>query len=442
MTIDYKNYFINFLFILLPISFITGNSAINLNICLIAIFFLFDLSRDKKNFYNENKFFFLIFLIFLIYLLFSSLISNYLDNENVLKAFLYVRFFLFALAIKFYFDSDRINFDLISKFWLIILSIVIFDIFFEFINGKNLLGYTSPSHGRLVSFFKDELIVGFFISAFGIISFSILIFKNSKYSLLLLLLIGCVFLTGERSIFLKLGFVILFISTMINKNFFDKKIFFSACLLILVSFIYLLNFSNFQYLNDLKKRYSIRHNPELNWTSVGGLSLTKPEPCMAESCKGIIFDDHPNLYYKTHYGKYYLISKHIFLDNILFGTGYRTFRKSCADYIKVLETNYRLSTPGCTTHPHQIYYELISDHGFVGTLLILSIIIFLLIKPFQTFKIRQNIFKLSLFVYLIAYFLPILPSGSFFTTVNSFIFWLFYGLYIANNKFTENKLLN
>ena len=181
---------------------------------------------------------------------------------------------------------------------------------------------------------------------------------------------------------------------------------------------------------------------EKNWTRVGGLSLTKPGPCMIESCKGVIFDDHPNLYYKTHYGKYYLISKHIFLDNIFFGTGYRTFRKSCGDYVEVLETDYKLSTPGCTTHPHQIYYEFISDHGFVGTFLILSIIISLLIKPFKTSKIRQDIFKLSLFIYLIAYFLPILPGGSFFTTVNSFIFWLFYGLYIANNKLTNNKEIN
>ena len=224
MTSNYKNNFISLLFIFLPISFIVGNSVINLNIVLIVIFFLFDLIKDKNNFYYENKFFFLVFLFFSTYLLFSSLISNYFDSDNVLKAFLYIRFFLFALAIKFYLDSDRINFNLISKFWLIILSIVIIDIFFEFVNGKNLLSYSSPSHGRLVSFFKDELIVG--------------IFKNSKYSLLLLLLIGCVFLTGERSNFLKLGFIILLISVMINKNFFDKKFFFFY-LFINYYFIYL-----------------------------------------------------------------------------------------------------------------------------------------------------------------------------------------------------------
>ena len=226
---------------------------------------------------------------------------------------------------------------------------------------------------------------------------------------------------------------------MINKDFFDKKSFFSTCLLITISFFLLFNYSNYQYFDNIKKRYSIKYVEKDNWYSVGGLSLKKPAPCMAESCKGIIFDDHPNIYYKTHYGKYFIISKHIFLDNIFFGTGYRTFRKSCPDYIDILDSKYRLSNPGCTTHPHQIYYELISDHGLVGTLLILFIILYLLIKPMQNFKIRKDVFKLSLFFYLIAYFLPIIPSGSFFPTVNSFIFWLIYGLYIANNKFINIK---
>ena len=64
MTSNYKNNFISLLFMFIPISFIVGNSAINLNIVLIAIFFLFDLIKEKRNFYYENKIFFLIFLIF------------------------------------------------------------------------------------------------------------------------------------------------------------------------------------------------------------------------------------------------------------------------------------------------------------------------------------------------------------------------------------------
>ena len=439
MISNYKKNFINLLFVLLPISFILGNSAINLNIGLIALFFLVDLTKDRKIFYNENRIFFFIFFVFAIYLLISSLISNYYDNENLLKAFLYIRFFLFALAIKFYIDNDKINFNLIAKFWLIFLFIVIIDIFYESIVGKNMLGYISPSAGRLVSFFKDELIVGFFVSTLGLISFSILIYKNRKYSLLFLLLIPIIFLTGERSSFIKIFFAISMISIIVEKNFFDKKIFFSSFLLIIILLTLVFNFSNHQYFEDIKKRYSVKYIEKDNWYSIGGLSLTKPAPCKAESCKGIIFDDHPNLYYKTHYGKYYLISKHIFLDNIFFGTGYRTFRKSCADYVNILDSKYRLSNPGCTTHPHQIYYELISDHGLLGTFVILSIILYLLIKPMQYFKIRHDIFKLSLFFYLIAYLLPIIPSGSFFTTVNSSIFWLFYGLYIANNKLTNTK---
>ena len=50
MISNYKKNFINLLFVLLPISFILGNSAINLNIGLIALFFLVDLTKDRKTF--------------------------------------------------------------------------------------------------------------------------------------------------------------------------------------------------------------------------------------------------------------------------------------------------------------------------------------------------------------------------------------------------------
>ena len=439
MTFDHKKNFINLLFILIPITIIAGNAATNLNIFLIVFFFLIHLTKDKKIFNKENKIFFFIFCLFTSYLLISSLISEYFDKENVFKAFLYLRFFLFALAIKFFIDNDKIDFVLIKKFWLIFLFIIIIDVFFETIMGKNLLGFVSPNQGRVVSFFKDELIVGYFIATFGIILFSSFIFKRHKYSLLLLFLLAAVFASGERASFLKFFFTILMATIFINKSFIDKKLFFSVCLLLIISFVLIFNFSNYQYFDNVKKRYSIRYEVKDNYYSVGGLALTKPAPCMVESCKGIIFDDHPNLYYKTHYGKYFLISKSIFLNNIYLGTGFRTFRKSCSDHIIVLENIYKLSTPGCTTHPHQIYYELISDHGLLGTLLILFIIFYLLIKPLQNFKIREDFFKLSLFFYLIAYFIPILPSGSFFTTVNSSVFWLVYGLYISKNKLNNNK---
>ena len=68
----------------------------------------------------------------------------------------------------------------------------------------------------------------------------------------------------------------------------------------------------------------------------------------------------------------------------------------------------------CMTHPHQIYFEFLSEHGFFGTILILIIFIFFLFKIFKDVKFSKNYLALGSFVYLITVFMPILPSGAFF----------------------------
>ena len=58
---------------------------------------------------------------------------------------------------------------------MIIFLIVIFDVYFEYLNGTNLLGYPDRSGktihygSRIVSFFKDEPIVGGYINGFYLI---------------------------------------------------------------------------------------------------------------------------------------------------------------------------------------------------------------------------------------------------------------------------------
>ena len=47
-------------------------------------------------------------------------------------------------------------------FWSCIIVFIIFDIFFESIFGHNIIGYESPDATRIVSFFKDEAVVGAF----------------------------------------------------------------------------------------------------------------------------------------------------------------------------------------------------------------------------------------------------------------------------------------
>ena len=89
-------YIINFLIALLPLSFIAGNLAINLNVILIIIL---SLIFFKKEFFTLKLFFFDKLLIFLfLFILFSGILNNFyaispIENENVSKTLFFFRYF-------------------------------------------------------------------------------------------------------------------------------------------------------------------------------------------------------------------------------------------------------------------------------------------------------------------------------------------------------------
>ena len=94
----------------------------------------------------------------------------------------------------------------------------------------------------------------------------------------------------------------------------------------------------------------------------------------------------------------------------------------------------------CSTHPHQIYFELLAEHGVVGTLIILYVIfsiVWLNIKNY--FKYRNSLHFASI-IYVILTFLPLLPSGSFFGNYNSTLFWINFAIMLAFEK--ENHITN
>ena len=60
-----------------------------------------------------------------------------------------------------------------------------------------------------------------------------------------------------------------------------------------------------------------------------------------------------------------------FKNNMLFGVGNKNYRvATCTELDK---TNTLTNKYICTTHPHQIYIELLSEHGLFGTIFILFI---------------------------------------------------------------------
>ena len=132
-----------------------------------------------------------------------------------------------------------------------------------------------------------------------------------------------------------------------------------------------------------------------------------------------------NRIFDSQYGAHYLTAIHIFLDNPIFGTGLKSFRYYCKYYDKI---NSLSALSRCSTHPHNQHLEILSDTGIIGYIMY----IFLFLFTFKTFLIRENRSSpvyLILFSLILAKVLPILPSGSIFSSVNATYFWLSFSIF-------------
>ena len=153
-----------FLFSLLPISLILGNTVINSNILAIDIFFLFTCYHQKKWSWFKNKYFYLFILIW-IYLILNSIFSahtitsvfDYIEHhkvypqqESIIRSIGFLRFVILIFATQYFFTNSKKIFNKIFLYWTIIITIVLIDIIFERIFGFNLLGFKSTSPHRVV----------------------------------------------------------------------------------------------------------------------------------------------------------------------------------------------------------------------------------------------------------------------------------------------------
>mgnify|MGYP004364933561 FL=1 len=230
----FENYCIIF-FSIIPITILIGSSASLLNIIMICLLGLVNLIFIYKQGYNLFKSKPVKLILFLyIYLIFNSFIA--LDFEtSAMRNFGFLRYLIFFITCNYFFFISKKS-EKIFSFWLIIILIVIFDVFLESISGRNMLGYGELYGKRIVSFFKTEPVVGFYIYSFflSLLGFLFKKYKNyndyKKVLIVLFSIIGfiSILLTGERSNTIKclIGVICFY---FINDNFSYKKKFYLLC---------------------------------------------------------------------------------------------------------------------------------------------------------------------------------------------------------------------
>ena len=403
--VRYSPYFcvVSCLFLLFPITLVTGPFLPDAFLTLIGLYFLV-VSLQKKLFFYYKNIFIYFFASFYLLILLSGLLSEdvYASLIDYNGPVFYFRYLFFILGVQYLLDTNP---KLISYFTIVLfltILIAIIDGLIQWQTGYNLLGFAHDStHGnRITGFFNDEQILGHFLAHVVPLSFGLLLFllKNSYHKRLLILGLFIflilsevfIFITNDRSAFLRIvQFTLLLI--FLSNHF---KLFRLISFLISLALIsILLNFSSHssnRYIESTIKDVSSTKIPYMPWTPV----------------------------HESHFK----IALNFNADKPLIGNGPQFFRYKC-DEIQI---------NGCTSHPHNYYFQTLAELGVIGIFFLFSGFSYLAYILFRQF-LNVWFLKNSMYYipdYLICFYSlaflfiwPLIPNGSFYNNwLNSMIF--------------------
>jgi len=367
--------------------------------------------------------------LLLIFFFLTALISSLL-NINILGSFLFIKSILdFRFVILFILIRKIIEYKLVKLkiFFLVSLLCALFlsiDIFFQHINDKDLFG-NAPFDGRFNGTFGHEAIAGGYIQKKFLFALSVIFLlkiKNLNRFFLLnfvTIILGLgVLLSFDRMPFLIFLFIIILIIIILRKY----RVIFSLNLIFLLA-VFITLFYGYE---KLQNRYSSLYDEFdikkiKNFSNINIINQIKSLNVQEENKKEFIG------YFKIYKSVFYLWS-----ENPIIGSGTRSFQKVCLN--KQLNAN----NFACSTHPHNIYLEILSNQGLLGFVTFILFVITLLINFYKkiTSEIskNKNIINILFLIILISELWPLRSYGSIFQTVNGSIFWFTLAL-ISSNKF-------
>lgn len=419
--------FISYLVILLPFFLISGPFLSDLAISMVSLIFIYFIFK-KKLFYVLNNFYFKIFILFYVYIVLNSFFIN-INFDSLKISIFYFRFGFFVLALIFILENKG-NFLRSFLISLVLAYIIlILDGYFEYFNGSNIIGLKTLTHNRIGSFFGEEAILGSYLSRMFPILFALYIFFRKSFKnqfldyfffIIFILTETLIFLSGERTAFFLFNISTFYIIILSPSMRYLKIsiLIFSICL---ISFITIFNSSAKHRIFDRTLHQLTEKNEAIN---------------------SQIYDTFQNtnikyIFSRQHH-EHYLSAFNIFLDNKFYGIGVKNFRKICK------EQKYNYSKLTCSTHPHNIYLQLLSETGLFGFLYIFSsliLIIFFSIKQlvynFNDKKFLDD-FQICILSSFIITLFPIAPTGNFFNNWLSIVYYLPVGFFIWYKKIKPN----
>ena len=408
---------------LIPLSYIIGTFALNLNVLFIIIgglIIFFQGGRFKL--INLDK----LVLCFFSYIIFTGVfntvesyyfknIVNY-DFGIIIKSLLFLRYLLLYFVIRLLVEKDLINFKIILYSFAVLSLFVSIDLIFQFYYEKDIFGFTSPYENKITGPFHTEAIAGGFVQKFSLfLFFSYIIFgvkhdlkiKIPVITLLIFISTTSIIFSGNRMPLI-LFFFATFLIFLNNKTL--KKYLFHILIL-----IFLMSSLTITTNAKLKNYYNSFYKSSKNIVGLYSYRLLGVG-------KDLNIDERP--YYIHEFDAGFGTWK----MNKYLGGGTRSFRYNCPK--REIKSEHERTT--CNMHPHNYYLEILVDLGIVGIFLFFPIIVLAIKESYKSLQNNRYKYIISPFFYIfIMEVFPIKSSGSFFTTNNSVIIFLTLGMIVG-----------
>jgi len=427
-----KNNFFNILLGLVPISFISGNMLININIILIILSSLFFFGRDlfRINYFFLDKLFFLFFFLVLLtgtindFYFYSIKLAWKGYFATILKSLFFLKYVLLYIVLRYLIEKNILNlkyFFIASFFGTLFVS---FDIIYQFVNGEDIFGYKGIKN-NLAGPFGDELIAGGYIQRFSIFSFfliplfyrqNFMRYLNYLIPILFIIFFITIILSGNR---MPLLFFLFSTSLIIIFNKQTRKFFLPALLVTTVIFYLFINLNS-----------KVNENFRAFYDQISKMTV-------------IVIEKDLKNNYVPPYLREFLTFYDTWLMHKYIGGGIKNFRYYCHKRPNIDKNSKSI----CNMHPHNYYLEILTETGIVGfsliTLAFLTIIHLTLIKKYLlTSALNKNKIIVPFIFLFLAEIFPIKSTGSFFTTGNATYLFIIIGILIGlmrKENLIENK---
>jgi len=387
---------VNILFfsvLLLPVSLFVGPLITEILVFLICFSFIYNSILEKKKISFNN--FEIMLISFFCLIVISSLLSDY-KLISLKSSFLSIRFIILIYAIIFIIKKLDYFF---KYFFIICLSSLLLNIFAGaaqfFYNDGFSISLKGPSKFIISGFFGDEKKLGSFLcrltplvmGCYLLVSKKEVEEKIKNIMIFFIFLFSLVLLTQERLALIYCTFtflVFIFYAAKVNKKII---IIFSLLIALIPLLSYIFNINNF------KENTTHTYNQ--------------------------IFPKGKLVYFSVQHQTFATTSIELFKSKPILGIGPNNFRKKCNEVsVDFITEEYGFDASGiqnCSTHPHNVLFQLLAEIGLIGIFYYIIFNIFLFIETFK-FLFKKNYNQISFFFLLpvIYYLNPFFPSGNFF----------------------------